>query len=399
MTFINRVKQSTRIVVAVLLLATVLLPVLSQSVSAYGLLPNRSIEMSSSKPFVAGDAATTYKVAFNVATAGSVGGIVVEFCDDTPIIGSTTCSAITGFDIGTPTVSGQSANASTFTTASAATSHTLKLSAGSPVSFAANDTISFDLTSVKNPDTTNHTFYARIYTFAAAGGSSSYTLATPGTYIDAGGVALSTANQLIIVSKVQERLTFCVYTTGTGNDCTAKSGSTINLGDNNGVLDSNGPYVDKTAMYSIATNATGSAAVRVKGDTLKTGANSIAAAGAVAAHSTTGIEQFGFCTYQSAGAGMTVAALYDGTGGATGNCSNATQTSGTPSPGGAGSGATDPYFAFDTANTATTYGQQFATKPAGTFSTGTFVFIGNINNITKPGIYTTTLTFIATGTY
>jgi hypothetical protein len=233
---------------------------------------------------------------------------------------------------------------------------------------------------------------------------------------------MSTAQQITITSKVQERLTFCVYTQAsftltTDNNCTAKTGSTISLGDTNGVLDSAGPFVDKTAYFTITTNASGSAAVRLKGDTLEltpacaAGSCRIEAIGATAQGSSVPVtqtqEQFGLCTYQIDGTGMTITSLYDGAqvftfpnpGGTGVGCSDVgvTQTAGTAAPGGDG-GAT---FAFDNSGTGTmsTYGQTIATKPAGTPSTGNLVFIGNITDTTEPGIYTTTLTFVATGTY
>lgn len=438
MIFTDKLKRSVLLATAALLFVAGLTPLLSQKhAGAYALAPNRSVTMSSSQLSAT---SVTYHVKFDVATTGNVGGIVVQFCDNSPIVGDTTCSAIAGFNVGTPTVSGYSsgantdpvngdtgtANISTLTTSTALTTSAVAISNGTAVSLTAAQKVFFDITTITNPSTSNHTFYARIYTYATAGGATGYSVATPGTYVDAGGAALSTANQITITSKVQERLTFCVYTdagASPSNDCTAKSGNTILLGDTNGVLDPSGPYVDRTAWYGVTTNASGNAAIRLKGKTLKlSGAcsdainqncsvNAIGAAvGTTTTRTVAGSEQFGLCTYQFAGSGMTVAATYDGTGGASGVCANATQTSGTGSTGGAGTGAgaTDPYFGYDTAtatgptgtqNLTSAYGQTIATKPAGSFSTGRLTFIGNIANTTEPGIYTTALTFVATGTY
>jgi hypothetical protein len=169
------------------------------------------------------------------------------------------------------------------------------------------------------------------------------------------------------------------------------------------VLDPAGPYVDKTGKYDVSTNASGNVAIRVKGDTLKTGALSISAIGATPLKSSAGSEQFGFCTYQATGSGLVPTTVYDGVGtgfgGGSGDCSTTTQTAGTGSTGGNGAGGSEPYFAFDSANTNTTYGQTFAAKSAGSTSKGILAFIGNIGFSTEAGIYTTTLTFIATGTY
>src|SRR5262249_50033565 len=147
----------------------------------------------------------------------------------------------------------------------------------------------------------------------------------PGTgNVDAGGIALSTAEQITVTAKVQERLTFCVYTfptvesapgagdwaatppnTTTDNSCASKTGSDVILGDVNGVLDPSQSYVDKTAYFSITTNASGNAAVRLKGDTLQLNPSNptcattpscrIDAVGATPALSSAGSEQFGLC--------------------------------------------------------------------------------------------------------
>jgi hypothetical protein len=134
----------------------------------------------------------------------------------------------------------------------------------------------------------------------------------------------------------------------------------------------------------------------MKGDTLKSGTFDIAAIGGTGTASTNGTEQFGLCTYQRLGTGMTVTAPYNDAA-----CSGTTQTSG-PIGTGTPGGDNGALFAFDTNNTTgttSTYGMEIATKQPGDFSSGELVFIGNVANTTEAGIYTTVLTFIATGTY
>jgi hypothetical protein len=257
-------------------------------------------------------------------------------------------------------------------------------------SLTAGVTYTFTINNVTNPST-NGTFYARVLTFpndATSNYAGGYTATNVSTNVptDAGGIALSLASQITITAKVQERINFCVYT---GANCGA-GGTAVTLGNTNGVLDPTGPYVDKNTKYDISTNASNGVAIRIKGDTLKSGSNSIAAIGGTATTSSSGSEQFGFCSYQSTGSGLTPASPYSN-----GSCSGTSQTAGTGSTGG-DNGAS---FAFDVTNTNTTYGQIFANKTAGSTSTGVIAFIGNVSNTTPAGIYTTTLTFIATGTY
>jgi hypothetical protein len=381
---------------ALLLLATAIPLFVNRKADAYGLLQDRFIRMSSS---AASATNVTYKVSFEVATTQSIQGIVVDFCASSPIIGDA-CTGPTGFD--TEYGSGLSftnvSNANTFSLNAASSANKVVLT-GAGQALNATDVVEFDLVGITNPSTTNQTFYARIITFTTSTGATSYDSSTTGAnnpgseppVVDAGGIALSTANTITITAKVQERLTFCVYTLG---DC-GSGGSSIVLGDTNGVLDSSDVFVDKNTQFNVSTNAASGVVIRVKGPTLTSGSNTIDDLPAEA-QSTPGTEQFGFCVYQSSGTGLLVSTPYTGDDGTlTGDCSATTQSAGTGTPGGAGTA----FFGFDATQTDTLYGMQFASKPAGAESTGTIAFMANIADTTEAGIYTTTLTFIATGTY
>lgn len=407
--------KPSRILVALVLLFTTVMPLLNTRDARAALLPNRLIRLSSSE---ASATSVTYHVEFEVGTTDDIQGIVVDFCDETPITGDPTCTTPTGFDIdgaGSIAVSGQSgagggeADLTGFTTPTVITAgRTLSLTNGTaPVTWTAGETAFFDITTVTNPSAINTSFFARIYTYDTNTGADNYTVASPGTYIDAGGIALSTAEQVIVTAKVAERLEFCVYvdadfaTTPPTNDCLGKSGSSINLGDANSVLDPNGEFINKEAFYGVTTNASGSVAIRLKGGTLQNGSNDIDAIGATPAATSPGAEQFGLCNYEfdSIDSNLVPTAnKYDGEdgAGAADDCLNTTHNAGTATAGGA---AGDAEFAFDSTETTSTYGDAIVSKPAGNFSTGNLVFIANISNTTVAGIYTTTLTFIATGTY
>lgn len=387
-------------IIALAIATAGLVPALSGTASA-GQIQSRFIEMSSSTLSATN---TTYHVGFNWATTGSIQGIVVDFCDNSPIIGDTTCTAPAGFTLtGSVAVSGQSStaggNLSTFTTAGTLnTNRTLTLSAASAVAMTSGVSSFFDITTVTNPSTANHTFYARIYTYGTTAGATGYTVANPSAgaaVVDSGGIALSTAALITVTAKVQEQLTFCVYT---GANCAA-GGTAVSLGDTNGVLSSAGPFVDKNTKYDIATNAASGAFIRLKSATLTSGSFTIPAIGAAAASSASGTGQFGLCTYQSAGAAITAVAPYNNA-----NCNTTTQTAGTASTGGAGTAQ----FAFDTStacggtndgNVTCTYGQKMASAVAGASSTGIIAYIGNIAITQQAGIYTSTSNLIATGTY
>jgi hypothetical protein len=402
----------------VLALSSVLPLVISQEAGAYGLLASREIRISTSD-----GAATdvTYLVNATTPTTDNIGSIVIEFCGNSPIIGDSSCTTPGGFDINEAGLALANQSGITNWTVHANTdTNTLVLNRAASASFTAG-AFSLELGAgggsdgVTNPTTDNTSFYARILTFADIdddGDGCSAGDDWAGCYVSqanhnqslhAGGIALSTAAQITVTSKVQERLVFCVYTGGAGyanNNCTGKSGTAVTLGDTNGVLDAAGPYVDVNARFSITTNAVSGATVRAKGATLTSGGNTITAigSGTAEANSVAGSEQFGFCTYQFAGSGLTIDADYDGDNATGEDCADSSQTAGTGTPGGTGPG-NDVSFAFITAEMGATYGSSISTKPAGDYSTGTLAFVGNISNTTEAGIYTSTLAFIATGTY
>ncbi len=378
-------RQTKRLVyplTAVSLIVATVLPVLQSSTANAAQVQSRSIQISES---AASATSVKYHVSFKTATTGSVGGYVLEFCDNSPIIGDTTCGAIAGFNIGAPTVTNQSVGGagiedlSTFTTASALTTHTLALSAGSAVAMTSGNVASFDLTSVTNPSTVNHTYYARVYTYGSAGGATGYLLANPSAgaaVVDSGGFALSTAQQVTVTAKVQEQLSFCVYT---GANCAA-GGSTVNLGDTNGVLAQyNTSYQDASTKFDIATNAQTGAIVNLKMDTLKSGANSIAAQGVACTADSiaTNVAQFGVRVSNVGAAPLVATSPYDCA--ATNHTLDTNNTTGTTSP----------------------YGQTVAnttSQPLAT-TTGTVEFSAKAALTTPAGIYTTTANFIATGTF
>lgn len=391
-------------VAAATVAAAVSLPAFAGSASA-AQVQDRYIKMSNSK---GGATGVSYEVGFEVATTGNVRGVVVDFCagTDSPLPGDA-CSTPTGFSVGTPTVATtggvNTGLGAGWTAASANSGRTLELTNASGGSINSGVAVKFTLSTATNPTADNEAFYARIFTFATDTAVDTWDNTADGSsttgVVDSGGVALSTAAEITVTAKVQESIDFCVYTSGaTATDCSGATGTTVTLGDTNGVLSTAGEFVDKSVKYNIATNANGNAVVRLKGDvpSADSGAT-IAAIGGTAAASAPGDSQFGLCSYDSGGvAGLTISAPY--TGGAGTECDSTTDTSGTGSTGGAGTAT----FAFDTNTTdgtMSTYGDDLATKTPGDMSQGTVALIGNIDTTQAAGIYENTLSFIATGTY
>lgn len=370
--------------IALALTAAIGLPVLTSTAFAASQITSRSIQMSSS---LLSNPNTSYNVSFKPATSASVQAIIVDFCDNDPLVDDTTCSLPAGFTItATPAVNNQSSvagcNLSTFTTVGQLnTDRTLELSAASPVALTAGASCGFTITTVTNPSTANHSFYARIYTFDTTTHANSYSPGVQTNVIDDGGVALSTSTVINITAKVMETLAFCVYNdmhggvAGTGT-CGVDDPS-ITIGHASGsatIIDSSA--ID-TALddFSLSTNAQSGAVVTLKGDTLKSGSNQINPAGAAAVAFVAGTEDFGV-RVSTSGTSITPQAPYNGAAGSYG-----LDVTSTP-------------------NITSTYGQPLAnlTAPANN-SISKITWAATASNTTKAGTYTAAEQLIATGTF
>jgi len=396
-------KQQKYLIGAIFFATSIVVPSLAtQIASAYGLPTSRSVKMSSSQISAT---AVKYTVTFTPSGSSTVKSLAVDFCGNTPIIGDT-CTAPAGFTLATPTISagGTPAGISSWTVGALNSGRTLTLTNATGLTFASGTPVSFEINGVTNPNTSG-TFYARILTFpndTTSNFATGYTDTNQSTNVptDAGGVAMSTADQIVIQSKVQERIIFCVYTSAASfTTCSAVSTTNpVLLGDSNGVLSNILPSINKATKYNITTNASNNVIIRAKANTLTSGSfniNPVAGGDATGAAYASGTEQYGFCTYADSGSqtttGFTAQSPYN-----SGTCS------GTVDGQSAGNNGTAS-FGFDTTtannNLTSTYGSPIATKTAGDFTTGVIAFLGSISNTTEPGIYTSNVTLIATGSY
>jgi hypothetical protein len=382
---------------ALALTATTMFPsLMGATVHAFPVGSNvtsRSIKMSSSAQSATG---VSYEISFNLGTAHSnLEGIVVDFCAGSPIVGDATCVKPTGFNIpASPTVTLQAGiTGGTWVSGATAvnTNRTLKISDATGNNLAANATVTFTVAGITNTSTLG-TFYARIVTYTD-NSHADYTGYAPGSEgstvaRDYGGIALSTANQLTITAKVQESLIFCVYVTGA--TCAGGTGTSVALGDGNGVLSNYATNYTNTAKFGVASNAQGGVVVRLKGQNLcrvaspcadaNTGnvINPSTTSGAMtctADSAVTSVEQFGL-RVSVLGSGVTATAPF--------NCAANNHGFDTNATNGVGS----------------TYGATLAstTGPSDEVHS-TVELMAKASTTTQAGIYTTTLGLIATGTY
>ncbi len=334
----------------------------------------------------------TYKLVFTPVTTTQE--LIVDFCSNTPLV-SDTCSFTSST---VPTIASPTSSLGTATTVgSGSPIHTIKVT-GLTMTGASPYTISFTA-GVTNP-TTPTSFYARVFTYAT-GNASGYTPAntsgntpTLGSYVDSGGVALSTASNISVTSKVFETMSFCVFQTSCG------TAPTLTLGDpTTGALSSSNAYINSNAQYTLATNAGSGSSVTMTGTTLcrpggscATGASAftISALTTTPVVLTTGTEQFGMCADKNSSAALTVAAAYTD---AINNCHSLAT----------GIYAGTSKFGFDdSASTGTNSAagsQVLSSSGAVPSVTGSFTFLGDIAATTEAGIYTTSLNLVATGTF
>ncbi len=345
---------------------------------------------------------------FTLGTSGAtIGSLALQYCT-TPLFG-TTCTAPTGLNTATiATVASQSGFAATapaldtstvantggiFTTtpcsgSSPYRSNCILMKRGTPTLDTGTPAITLSFGQggstdwITNP-TVVGTFYVRITTFSDI----AYT-----TVVDQAAVAGSVNTAIDITAKVQEKLNFSVAaaTVAPGATCTALTGTgAITLG-SAGVLDNTTAY-DNHSYFRISTNAANGTSILYSGDTLKSagGTNSITAAGGTKTLSAPGTSQFGLGLDSSdtlAGNGylfnnLTAAAQYNS---AQGNI-NPTIAA---------------MIALDTASMSTPV--QIASAASGTTvscDTGSVRYVANISTTTKPGIYQTTINYIAVPTF
>lgn len=257
-----RRRASTLASIAALLVASIAPAMLGTQQASAAQLTERKITISSSKVSQTG---VSYATSFKATQTTLIKGIVVQFCQDSPLIGQT-CDNTNGVSAtpttGTVSVTNAGAVGSPFTFNVDATSGggLLKLTNATGFTPVTSAPITFSFTGT-NPSV-NGTFYARILTYTSDTDAAAYTATIPGIHLDDGGIALSTANQLTINARVQEQLQFCVGTVAlpatAPADCSGLTGTTVDLG----VVDSAAVSVSPVAATNGGNNLTGAAMVR-----------------------------------------------------------------------------------------------------------------------------------------
>ncbi len=317
-----------------------------------GLLSSRSLRLSSSTPNVV----TSHTFNFTVPSATSVGSIEFEYCTNNPFVG-TSCTAPSGLNISGATLAQQSGETG-FTIHAATTANKAVLTRAPVVTTAG--AVSYQFAGVSNASTPGQTIYVRLATFASTDGT--------GIRTDSGGLAISMNGSFGVSAFVPPYLKFCVGIT-VSMDCAVTSGTYIDLG----TLSPTATSASASQMAASTNDETGYV-ITGYGTTMTSGNNTIPEL-AVPTASALGQSQFGI------------------------NLRANTNPNIGQEPQGTGSGVP-----------AATYNQQNLYRyVSGTVlaSTGlptepnifTVSYIINVNESQPPGVYSTTLTYIATAQF
>jgi hypothetical protein len=371
-----------------LLLGMVVPSVLPAFASAAN-LTTRSIAISTA----AAGATATYELKATLPSGvTSAGGLVIEFCNDSPLIG-TSCTHPTGMD-----VSGVSAGSGTATSTDATDKSTIKWLPGSAVT--AGNAVDVVLSGIKNP-TAVGTFYARLTTYNAA---PNYTNATTlGTVADSGSVALSTTDSVGVTAYVLESMSFCVANVAPTKNCTGISGHAPNLtlGETTGsVIALDSAHLSTGDIYAqLSTNASSGAIVNLKSNATSCGGlfrNGVTTNCDIAAQNVNG---------NTIAAGQAFFGLKLGTAANASDASASADHTGTlVAATGSHYDTTNYYIDAATNNTTgvtSTYGSKFIDTAGGVVSNMNMpITLGaSISNQTPAGAYGASLSLIATGTF
>jgi hypothetical protein len=230
---------------------------------------NRSMFIGSPK---AGET-TFYQLTFTYPTVGSVGSLRFEFCDNP--IPSLPCVVPAGLDIANATLAAQSGETGYSITQQ--TNSVIVLSRTPSVT--GNTVSSYRLDNIVNPSSPTQDFYVRMSDFASTDAT--------GSVIDFGSVTAQLAPSIDIYTQVPPILVFCVAGSINDNDCADTSGNFVDYGEL-----SSGQTHTTTSQILARTNAQYGYSVTVSGRTMTSVTNVISAL-EVPTESFRGMGQFG----------------------------------------------------------------------------------------------------------
>lgn len=312
-------------------------------------LSDRSVTVSTAVP----SAVSTEYIQVTLGSVTPLGSIELQYCSNSPLV-EDPCIAPAGLSLNSASLTNQTGNTGFTIDSTDSTVNTIVLSRTAALASAVPSNYTFS--NVINPSAANQTTYIRITTYESADAT--------GQYIDKGSVAFSTSPNLSVGAYVPPFLNLCVGVTVT-TDCTQASGTNLDMG-----LLSSQTTGAVTSQLSASTNSVNGYSIYVLGTTMTSG-NNVISANSLPATSQKGTSQFGINLRHNTAPNM--GEDPSGIGVAT------------PSP-----GYNSPnYFSF-------VPGSEIANSHESTnFNRMTVTYITNVNSNQPVGIYSTTLTYLA----
>jgi hypothetical protein len=310
----------------------------------------RSITLSTGTP----SAVASHNFVLAPPTTSNIGSLVFEYCANSPI-SFAACTPPPGLDASSATLVSQSGNTGFSINTPVSTANKIVLGRTSAPGIITNSTYNFD--NIINPSTPGETVYVRLGSFSSSDGS--------GPLIDKGAVAFAVQSTFSVNTFVPPFLKLCVGIS-VAPDCSLITGDSIDLGD----LSSQHANAGQS-QFATGTNDPNGYVIFALGNTMTSGNNTISALAAPSA-SFPGTQQFGI----NLRANLLPAVGQD--------------------PIGLGTGApaanynVPNRFMFNSGDTITS-------SPLTTdYNRMTVSYLVNVPNKQPPGVYATTITYVAT---
>jgi len=315
-------------------------------------LLNRKITIGSSRP----NETTTHSFNFNIMSSSAIGSIGFEYCENSPVFG-TPCIPPPGLDVSGVSLTNQTGETG-FSLHPNTTANRIVITRTSVA--AVPQPAYYEFSNAVNPSTPQQTVFVRVSTFAANDATGSST--------DSGAVVFYITSNLIVTGFVPPYLTFCTGVT-VATDCSTTNGDFIGFGE----LSRTVPAA-ATSEFSGATNDPAGYNVAVYGNTMTSGNNVIPALFSNGG-STAGTSQYGLNLRQNSAPSVG------------------------QNPTGFGTAVATPNYAipnsFRFVSTETLASSALPTQ----FNKFTVSYIVNVSANQDPGIYATTMTYIATAAF
>lgn len=220
------------------------------------LLAQRSIFISSATP----SAVVNHNFSFTVPTTANIGSIVFEYCSNSPLF-VFSCTPPAGIDATTANLASQSGNVGFSIDNADSTANKIVITR--PALAGATIPSAYLFSNITNPSTSGQSIFVRIATYPTLDGS--------GPLSDNGAVAFATESIFNVNAFVPPFLRLCVGLV-VAPDCTSFSGDSIDLG----ILSSTHANTGQS-QFATATNDPNGYVIFALGTTMTSGNNTIPA--------------------------------------------------------------------------------------------------------------------------